>query len=86
MLVVVSMIGVTVGLTGVRAEDWPQWRGADRLGVWTEDRIVDSFPTAGLTVKWRVPISGGYAGPAVADASQMRRRFVADAWQMDSRS
>ena len=67
MLVVVSMIGVTVGLTGVRAEDWPQWRGADRLGVWTEDRIVDSFPTAGLTVKWRVPISGGYAGPAVAD-------------------
>ncbi|MFP6571740.1 MAG: hypothetical protein VB674_03920, partial [Vicinamibacterales bacterium] len=65
MLVAGSIVGVTVGLTGLRAEDWPQWRGVDRLGVWTEDRIVDTFPADGLTVKWRVPISGGYAGPAV---------------------
>lgn len=82
MLVAVSMIGVTVGLTGLRAEDWPQWRGVDRLGVWTEDRIVDTFPADGLTVKWRVPISGGYAGPAVANG----RVYVLDYVETEPRT
>lgn len=58
----------------VSAKDWPQWRGVERLGVWTETGIVDDFPDTGLTVKWRVPIHGGYSGPAVADG----RIFVLD--------
>ena len=59
----------------LRAEDWPQWRGAERRGLWTETGIVDTFPEAGLQVDWRVPIHEGYAGPAVADG----RVFVTDA-------
>jgi len=49
------------------ADDWPQWMGRGRDSVWREDGIVDAFPRGGLPVKWRVPIAGGYAGPAVAD-------------------
>jgi outer membrane protein assembly factor BamB len=50
----------------VRADDWPQWLGPQRDGVWRETGIVDKFPPEGLAVKWRTPIGGGYAGPAVA--------------------
>lgn len=56
------------------ADDWPQWMGPNRDGVWHEDGIVEKFPEEGLTVKWRVPIHLGYSGPAVvAD-----RVFVTD--------
>jgi outer membrane protein assembly factor BamB len=58
----------------VVAADWPEWRGAGRRGVWNETGIVDRFPEEGLTYTWRVPIHGGYAGPAVVDG----RVFVTD--------
>ncbi|MDB4766335.1 PQQ-like beta-propeller repeat protein [bacterium] len=59
-------------LTGVssstaNADNWPAWMGAQRDGVYRETGIVDSIPESGLKVKWRMPISAGYAGPAVAD-------------------
>lgn len=47
--------------------EWPQWRGPDRDGVWTETGIVDSFPAGELPLKWRVEIGSGYSGPTVAD-------------------
>jgi outer membrane protein assembly factor BamB len=56
------------------ADDWPQWMGPTRDGVWQETGIVEKFPEEGLRVKWRVPIHGGYAGPAVAGG----RVFVTD--------
>ena len=48
------------------ADDWPEWRGAGRTGVWKETGILDRFPSGGLTVRWRTPIHAGYAGPSVA--------------------
>jgi outer membrane protein assembly factor BamB len=51
----------------VRADDWPQWMGPRRDGVWREAGLVDALPPSGLPVKWRVPVNGGYSGPAVAD-------------------
>ena len=51
--------------TLVRADDWPQWLGPKRDGVWRETGILDKFPDGGLKVRWRTPIGGGYAGPAV---------------------
>ncbi|MEZ5403364.1 MAG: PQQ-binding-like beta-propeller repeat protein [Bryobacteraceae bacterium] len=47
------------------AADWPEWRGAGRQGIWTENGIVDAVPTA-LKETWRVPVRAGYSGPAVA--------------------
>ena len=50
-----------------RADDWPQWLGPRRDGVWRESGILDHFPKNGPRERWRAPIGGGYAGPAVAD-------------------
>jgi outer membrane protein assembly factor BamB len=56
------------------AVDWPQWRGANRDGVWTETGLVERFESAQLPVKWRVAIGSGYCGPTVAEG----RVFVMD--------
>ena len=48
------------------ADDWPQWMGPKRDNVWREDGILDKFPAGGPKVVWRVPVHGGYAGPAVS--------------------
>jgi hypothetical protein len=47
------------------ADDWPQWIGPKRDGVWRETGIVEKIPTTGLPVQWKVPVNAGYAGPAV---------------------
>ncbi len=49
-----------------RADDWPQWLGPQRDGVWQETGILEKFPKGGPKVRWRTPLGGGYAGPAVA--------------------
>jgi outer membrane protein assembly factor BamB len=51
----------------VYGDDWPQWMGPRRDGVWREPGLVAAIPAGGLPVKWRVPVKGGYSGPAVAD-------------------
>ena len=58
----------------VFAEDWPEWRGRGRAGVWSESGILATFPATGLKINWRTPIRNGYSGPAVADG----RVFVTD--------
>ena len=61
----------------VSADDWPQWRGPERLAVWQETGIVDELPET-LQVAWRTPLRAGYSGPAVADG----RVFITD-WAED---
>lgn len=58
----------------VRADDWPQWLGPKRDGVWRETGILDKFPKDGPKFRWRTPIGMGYAGPAVANG----RVYVTD--------
>ncbi len=59
------------------ADDWPQWLGPQRDGVWREQGLLDKLPAGGPKVLWRTPpgvIFEGYAGPAVADG----RIFITD--------
>lgn len=49
------------------ADDWPQWLGPERDGVWRETGLIEKFPADGPKVRWKVPISAGYSGPAVAN-------------------
>ncbi len=79
-LILLIVAGVAWVVTPVLADDWPQWRGAGRLGVWHETGIVDALPDA-LAVTWRVPIRSGFSGPAVADG----RVFITD-WAEDPES
>ena len=53
--------------SAVVADDWPQWRGPNRDGVWSESGILSDFGDTQVKIKWRAPISSGYSGPTVAD-------------------
>jgi len=70
----------------LRAEDWPQWLGPQRDGVWRESGLVETLPTNGFKYRWRVPIGGGYTGPAVAGGRVfvMDRQLAAGATNPDS--
>jgi outer membrane protein assembly factor BamB len=63
---------VSLGLLGlltfsVRADDWPQWRGPNRDGMWAETGVLASFPPSGLKVRWREPAGPGWSSPVVAN-------------------
>jgi outer membrane protein assembly factor BamB len=83
-----SLVRIACGVTGLiltailttatlRADDWPQWLGPKRDGVWRETGLLDAFPKGGPTVKWRKPVGAGYAGPAVANGRVYVTDFVA---------
>ena len=61
---VLCLLLVAAG-TSVCADDWPQWRGPNRDGVWRETGVVDRLPGPDMPIKWRVPIGSGYTGPTV---------------------
>lgn len=63
----VIVIAAVVIESNVHADDWPGWMGEQRDGVYRETDVIDAIPQKGLNVKWRVPIEGGYAGPAAAN-------------------
>jgi outer membrane protein assembly factor BamB len=78
--------GVIAGLfaftwSALHADDWPQWLGTSRDGVWRESGIIRKFPTNGLKSRWRTPIGPGYSGPAVAKGRVyvMDRQLAKDA-------
>jgi outer membrane protein assembly factor BamB len=58
----------------LHAADWPQYLGPTRDSVWPERGVLKTFPKDGPKVLWRVPVGGGYAGPAVAGG----KVYVAD--------
>ena len=60
---------------GLPADDWPQWRGPNRDGVYSETGLLESFPAEGLNIRWRVPVGWGFSSPVVAQG----RVFVSDA-------
>jgi outer membrane protein assembly factor BamB len=55
-------------------DDWSQWLGDKRDGVWREDGILEKFPKDGPKILWRAPVGKGYSGPAVVGG----RVFVMD--------
>jgi len=63
-----------LGCVGLHADDWPQWRGPTRDGVWRESGVFDAFPSAVLPVRWTAAIGPGYSGPTVASG----RVFLTD--------
>jgi outer membrane protein assembly factor BamB len=59
-------------------DDWPQWLGPKRDGVWRESGILDKFPEGGLKPKWRVEVAGGFSGPAVAGGRVFLTDYLTD--------
>src|SRR5271156_221037 len=76
MIMLASLIKASLLLAfAAHADDWPQWRGANRDGVWSETGVLQSFPPDGLKVCWRAPVGAGLSSPVVAYG----RVFVIDA-------
>jgi outer membrane protein assembly factor BamB len=67
------LLGVLLGASA-HADDWPQWRGAQRDGIWREKGIIQAFPAEGVKIAWRVPVGAGWASPTIADG----KVFLAD--------
>jgi outer membrane protein assembly factor BamB len=63
---ILGIMALAMLATTARADDWPQWLGEKRDGVWRETGIIDTFPSDGPRKKWSVPVGLGYSGPAVA--------------------
>jgi len=70
----ITAIVLLAAAAAARGDDWPQWMGPQRDGVWREEGIVESIPADGLPVRWRAKINPGYSGPAVAEG----RVFLTD--------
>ncbi|MBL7039587.1 MAG: PQQ-like beta-propeller repeat protein [Pirellulaceae bacterium] len=69
-----AIVFLVFSSTRSTADEWPQWRGPNRDGVWAETGVVDGFSSPQIERKWSVPISSGYCGPTVADG----RVYVTD--------
>jgi hypothetical protein len=68
------LFALMLSVLSVQADDWPQWRGLNRDGVWRETGILEVIPASGLAVRWRAKIGQGYSGPVVAQG----RVYVTD--------
>ncbi|MGD1083806.1 MAG: PQQ-binding-like beta-propeller repeat protein [Verrucomicrobiota bacterium] len=53
---------------GSPAQDWPQWRGANRDGKTAAFQVPATWPT-NLTQKWKVSVGRGDASPALVGAN-----------------
>ncbi len=63
------------------AEDWPQWRGPSRDGIWHADGLVTELPDGQIPLVWSKEIGSGYSGPTVADG----KVYVMDRTATDER-
>ena len=72
LIVLFAILPMHVHFAG--ADEWHQWRGEDREGIWNETDIIEEFEGAEIPLRWRVPIGSGYSGPSVADG----RVYVTD--------
>ena len=59
-----TLFGILLAAVVQDVQDWPEWRGVRRDGVWRETGLVERF--AELRPRWSVPVGGGYSGPTVA--------------------
>ena len=62
------------GLTHAFSQDWPDWRGINRDGIWNDPTVVQEFESEQIAIKWSVPIGPGYSGPTVSNG----RVYVTD--------
>ena len=51
----------------INGQDWPDWRGKNRDGVWNETGIIEKFSSNEIDHQWSVSIGSGYSGPTVSN-------------------
>jgi hypothetical protein len=61
----ISTLALLILGLSVRADEWAQWLGPKRDGIWRENGILRKFPENGPKLRWRVPVGGGYSEPSI---------------------
>ena len=64
MIAVVAGALILISASGILAQDWPQWRGANRDGKVMGFAAPENWPIE-LTQKWQVTVGAGDATPAL---------------------
>ena len=59
------------------ADDWPQYFGAGRDGVYRGSPIADAWPSGGPRVLWKKPVGEGFSGPVVSAGKLILHHRVA---------
>jgi outer membrane protein assembly factor BamB len=63
-LTAVAVIALTA-MVGAAEDDWPQFLGPDRNGIYRGATLATSFPPNGPRVVWRRKVGQGLSGPVV---------------------
>jgi outer membrane protein assembly factor BamB len=66
LLVLGSAVIAIAGGVRAAAEDWPQFLGPERNGVYRGPALAQSWGPQGPRVVWRKPVGQGFSGPVVA--------------------
>jgi outer membrane protein assembly factor BamB len=66
VLIALSFL-VMAGRRTLSAQDWPQFLGPTRNGVYSGADLPSSFPKSGLRTIWKKTVGQGFSGPIVAD-------------------
>jgi outer membrane protein assembly factor BamB len=59
-------LGILLAGATALADDWPGFRGSQRDAVCPERGLLETFPSDGPSIRWKVPVGGGYSSPVIA--------------------
>ncbi len=65
----VLTVSLCAASSGAFGQDWPQFRGPDRDGVFSGRATIEPFPSAGPALVWDRPIGAGFSAPVAAQGS-----------------
>jgi outer membrane protein assembly factor BamB len=65
LLILVSILLVCV--SGIRAQEWPQYFGPERNGISPQKGMLRSWPQQGPQVLWTAGVGIGFGGPVIKD-------------------
>ena len=63
----VRLVILALAAVSALAEDWPQFLGPTRNGVYSGNDLAGSWPPAGPAVIWKKEVGQGFSGPVVAE-------------------
>ena len=72
-----AVLALAVAALGA-AQDWPQFLGPERTGVYRGPALAEKWPAGGPRVLWRKQIGQGLAGPVVVQGRVILFHRVAD--------
>lgn len=66
-LLLVAAVIALAAVARVGAEDWPQFLGPERNGVYRGPALAEAWGAQGPRVVWRKMVGAGFSGPVVAE-------------------